>query len=592
MYKSGIFKTPNYPKNYQYELNCLLYYFHGLSTELVKITFTTFNLRKPIEKKCIDYLDMFTTIESNDQQITNNEMMKIPSKFGQTFYNLSTNSSRPADYRLCGDLNDFPQNNFYSISSILLLIFHTASKIPGIKHNQQMGFIGQFTFDLKSNYQNNGKHKENTLCDYEFHYSKLLNHTTNYGNFFSPYYPSNYPPNIKCRFIFKANKNQRIILTFHSIQLKSMKNEDSIYNIERCATRNSIPVHNDFISISEMYKNKSRTLAYLCTNLVNIQLVSHSPILRLDFISRSPFYQGQGFHGTYEFVHESQVLPSPFLEENDQLVETNEHEEKYQNPRNDRDKVEKFSNTNKSRLFFADAGFTSTRNMQFREDEYSFVPDFMNLQYSNQFNNEMKSKYVRKKLIISKGPLNRTQGIIHSPQFPEPYPPSIIAMYTFIGQPTEIILVKFLFLELGNSNSCENENKSLGDRIQLFDGMHIEDPLIIEYCENKIVFSNQQKTYTTFKPEYFNSSKNLMTLRFKSDQISRPDELGFRLFYSFERQDQSQKTAYEEEEKYLPITGQTGIIQNKPVNCSKFKFITEISIILPIIICYQLKENR
>ncbi|XP_018644732.1 hypothetical protein Smp_199680 [Schistosoma mansoni] len=76
----------------------------------------------------------------------------------------------------------------------------------------------------------------------------------------------------------------------------------------------------------------------------------------------------------------------------------------------------------------------------------------MNLQYSNQFNNEMKSKYVRKKLIISKGPLNRTQGIIHSPQFPEPYPPSIIAMYTFIGQPTEIILVKFLFLELGNSN--------------------------------------------------------------------------------------------------------------------------------------------
>ncbi|CAH8539838.1 unnamed protein product [Schistosoma intercalatum] len=592
MYKSGIFKTPNYPKNYQYELNCLLYYFHGLSNELVKITFTTFNLRKPIEKKCIDYLDMFTTIESNNQMAKYSNLMNIS----------SINYSRPADYRLCGDLNDFPQNDFYSISSILLLIFHTASKIPGIKYHQQMGFIGQFTFDLKSNYQNNGKHKENTFCDYEFHY----NNTIKYGNFFSPFYPSNYPPNIKCRFIFIADNNQRILLTFHSIRLKSMTNENNISNIERCSTRNSIPVQNDFISISEMYKNKSRTLAYLCTNLVNIQLVSHTSILKLDFISRSPFYQGQGFHGTYEFVHESQVLPSPFLEEDDQLVETNEHEEKYQNSRNNQDKLENLSNTNKSRLFFADAGFTSTRNMQFHEDEYSSDPDFMNFHYSNQFNNEMKSKYVQRKLIVSKGPVNRTQGIIHSPQYPEPYPPSIITMYTFIGQPTEIILVKFLFLELGNSNNCENENQSLGDRIQLIDGIHIDDPLIIEYCENKIITNNQQNLYTTIKPEYFISSKNLMVLIFKSDHITKPNELGFKLFYSFELKDQSYiKHTYKEEkerkekeekvkgkkENYLTITNQNGIIQNKPVNCSKFILITEISLILPIIICFQLNEN-
>ncbi|VDP29648.1 unnamed protein product [Schistosoma curassoni] len=258
--------------------------------------------------RCIDYLDMFTTIESNNQMAKHSNLMNIS----------SVNYSRPADYRLCG------------------------------------------------NYQNNGKHKENTFCDYEFYY----NNTIKYGNFFSPFYPSNYPPNIKCRFIFIADNNQRILLTFHSIRLKSMTNEDNISNIERCSTRNSIPVQNDFISISEMYKNKSRTLAYLCTNLVNIQLVSHTSILKLDFISRSPFYQGQGFHGTYEFVHESQVLPSPFLEEDDQLVETNEHEEKYQNSRNNQDKLENLSNTNKSRLFFADAGFTSTRNIQFHEGNW------------------------------------------------------------------------------------------------------------------------------------------------------------------------------------------------------------------------------
>ncbi|CAH8502952.1 unnamed protein product [Schistosoma turkestanicum] len=599
MHKSGIFKTPNYPKNYQYELDCLLYYFHGLSTELVKITFTTFNLRKPIEKKCIDYLDIFTTIESNDHtmlenQIMMNENMKLSSKSGQPMYNLSVNFPRPADYRLCGDLNDFPQNDFYSVSSILLLIFHTAPKIPGLKRSQQMGFIGQFTFDLKTNYQNNeGRRKENTFCDYEFSPMKLSNKTIKYGEFFSPFYPSNYPPNIKCRFIFKADKKERIILTFRSIRLKAMTNGNLGNNhTKRCSTRNSIPVQSDFISISEMYKNKSRTLANLCTNLVNIQLVSHGSMLKLDFVSRSPFYQGQGFHGTYEFVHESQVLPSPFLKEDDnQPVENDEHENQYLNYKNNKDKLENSSNSNKSKLFFADAEFTSSRNMQFREAEDSSYLDYMNFPYSNQFNNEIKSNHVQRKLIVSKGPINHTQGIIYSPRFPQPYPSSFKAMYTFIGQSMEIVLVKFLFLELGNSNSCENRNKSMGDRVQLYDGMHTEDPLIIEYCENKIVYSNQQKTYTTFKPEYFISSKNIMTVLFKSDEISRPNELGFKLFYSFEQQDQHQQRTYEKE-KYLTIPDQTVINHNKPVNCSKIAFITEIYLILPIIICFQLKENR
>ncbi|TNN18821.1 Cubilin isoform 2 [Schistosoma japonicum] len=592
MHKSGIFKTPNYPKNYQYELDCLLYHFHGQPTELVKITFSTFNLRKPIEKKCIDYLDMFTTIDYNDYNTMSyiSEGIKLPLKPEQTLKNLSTNFARPADYRLCGDLNDFPQNDFYSISSILLLIFHTASKIPGTKRGQQMGFIGQFSFDLKSNYQVNGRHKEKTFCDYEFFNRKLLNGTIKHGNFFSPLYPSNYPPNIKCRFIFKADKNERIILTFRSIRLKPMLNDDSKSNVERCDTKKSIPAQNDFISISEIHEDKSRTLAYLCTNLVNIQLVSHSSILKVDFISHNPIYQGQGFHGTYEFVHESQVLPSPFIEE-DHLVDTSELEEKHKNSKDHLENSEALLNANKSKLLFADAGFTSVRNMQFSEVEDSSYSDFMNTQYSHQFSNEIKSRYVHRKLIVSKGPINHTEGIIHSPNFPEIYPPSTIAMYTFIGQPTEKVLVKFLFLELGNSDSCTNQNKSMGDRIQLFDGMHTDDPLILEYCENIVVFNNQQNMYTTSKPEYIFSSGNFMVLRFTSDQISRPNELGFKLFYTFEQQNENQQQIYDNE-KDIQLISQTRVIQHKLINCSKFTLITEISLILPIIICFQMKDNR
>ncbi|RTG82962.1 uncharacterized protein DC041_0005279, partial [Schistosoma bovis] len=118
--------------------------------------------------------------------------------------------------------------------------------------------------------------------------------------------------------------------------------------------------------------------------------------------------------------------------------------------------------------------------------------------------------------------------------------------------------------------SCENENQSLGDRIQLIDGIHIDDPLIIEYCGNKIITKNQQNLYTTIKPEYFISSKNLMVLIFKSDHITKPNELGFKLFYKKKERKEKEEKDKGKKENYLTITNQNGIIQNKPVNCSKF----------------------
>ncbi|VDP97247.1 unnamed protein product [Trichobilharzia regenti] len=75
----------------------------------------------------------------------------------------------------------------------------------------------------------------------------------------------------------------------------------------------------------------------------------------------------------------------------------------------------------------------------------------------------------------------------------------------------------------------------MGDRVQLFDGMNMEDPLIIEYCENKVVFRNRPEMHITTESEYFRSSGYIMTLRFKSDGMTGPDELGFKLYYNFEQ---------------------------------------------------------
>ncbi|CAH8850315.1 unnamed protein product [Trichobilharzia szidati] len=578
MHKSGTFKTPSYPKKYPYELDCLMYRFQGLPTELVKLTFWSFSLRKPIDKKCIDYVDMFTTIDpdrlvSTELKTTSSSFTHTPTKREQIPRNVSTNHQRPADYRLCGDLEDFPQNDFYSISSILILIFHTASRTSDVRRGRPMGFIGHFSFDLKSNYLSDGKLKENTKCNYEFQSVETANGTLKYGNFFSPQYPSNYPPKITCQYSFKAEKHERVILTFRSIRLKPTSQDGLTGNVERCSTWNHLPLQHDFITVSEVYEETTKTLARICSNVMNIQLVSHTSNLKMDFVSHNPIYQGQGFRGTYEFVHESRVNPSPFLseEENGQVDSSKNEGESQELLR---------TNTNKSRLLVADAGFSSSRNMHFREVDDLIHSDLMDAQYSSQSYSDMDSKYVQRKLILSSGPSNHTQGFIVSPNFPQPYPPSTTIVYTFIGQPTEKVVVKFLYMRLGNSNSCENT--SMGDRVQLFDGMNTEDPLIIEYCENKVVFRNKPEIHMTTEAEYFRSSGYIMTLRFKSDGITGPDELGFKLYYNFE---QVQHEIRHNKASSTSLNQQIGEdIRKKPYSSSNAVHTFWTGVTLPVII--------
>ncbi|CAH8538298.1 unnamed protein product [Heterobilharzia americana] len=589
MHKSGTFKTPSYPKKYYYDLDCLIYRFQGQPTELVKITFSTFNLRKPIQQKCIDYVDVFTTIEtveSTSKEAISNQLSNLPEQHQQISRTFSTNLYRPADYRICGDLNDFPQNEFYSVNSVLFLIFHTAPKSVKVKHGQQIGFTGQFTFELKSNYRIIGKLEENTLCNYEFHNVQSLNGTIKHGNFFSPRYPSNYPPKIRCKYMFKADKNERVILTFRSIRLKPIFNEDYTGSLEICNTWNSVHVQHDIISVSEVYQEELKPLIHLCTNLENIQLVSHTPILIMNFVSQNPIFQGQGFHGTYEFVHESQVKPSPFLNDSNQKhVDIVEH----QNFEVNQLKSNHLTSLNKSKLLVADAGFTSSRSMQFHEVENSVHSDLMDTQHNSYSNYLLDPKYVQRKLIFSAGPLNHTQGSIHSVNFPEVYPPLITEVYTFIGQLNERVVVNFLYLKLGNSKNCDNINSLMGDRVQLFDGMHTEDPLIIEYCGDKMIFRKKPEMFSISEPYYFHSSGNALTLKFKSDSISRPNELGFKLLYNFEHHPEVQQHDNSEVAKISLNKEEYGASKNISINISDIVRMSRISLILPGLVLFKCK---
>ncbi|EFN69316.1 hypothetical protein EAG_01056 [Camponotus floridanus] len=55
------------------------------------------------------------------------------------------------------------------------------------------------------------------MCDHEFVSSQSTPH---YGRFYSPRYPSSYPKNIRCSYLFRARLKERIRLVFEEILLQ------------------------------------------------------------------------------------------------------------------------------------------------------------------------------------------------------------------------------------------------------------------------------------------------------------------------------------------------------------------------------------
>ncbi|OON14163.1 hypothetical protein X801_10049, partial [Opisthorchis viverrini] len=232
---NGTFKSPNFPKIYPPDLE-------AKETDRVKLSFWSFDLRKPQQgsnhfkmdhgkmARCLDYVDLFTTVDTSEEP-----------NFLQHSTQPVRYPTRPADYRICGDLSSVPQTEFYSIGSVLFLIFHSVSLLKNEHPVTFGGFVGQFAFIAKGehisqikeyicvflfvshldNYRTDGLLKPDTLCTYQIsHQSENQSHYRS-GRIFSPYYPSNYPPRANCHYHFVGAHTERIILTFQSIQLNT-----------------------------------------------------------------------------------------------------------------------------------------------------------------------------------------------------------------------------------------------------------------------------------------------------------------------------------------------------------------------------------
>ncbi|TPP57320.1 hypothetical protein FGIG_02869 [Fasciola gigantica] len=452
-HKSGVFKSPNYPSTYPADLDCVLYQFVGNSSEIVKLAFWSFNMRLPEDRNY-------------------NQALLSTAKLG-------------------------------IINS--LTVWHGS-----VRGDMELGRFNLCfelcTWCFPDEYHSDGSLSPGTLCTYHF------DHRAGYssGQIFSPRYPSNYPAGVQCYYHFQAAENDRVVLTFRYIELSPVSISNSKSILERCYNVDSGRQKADTLLVYESADKKTQPLARICGRVHHVQIVSHGSQLRVDFISQEDTFHGKGFHASYQYVHHTQVQPSPYM--NASLLNA------------ERDGM----------ALVADAGFPSSMQKSLQQD------DGRNSSISwtspEMLSPEAATRNPWSRVIYSKQSGIDNAGSVQSPGYPEKYPVSLTMDVSFVGQPTEIVHLNFVMLELGNSELCSESH--LGDRIDIFDGLTPNDPRLVHFCGSPDSVFDQY----SLRPKDYNTAAVLSTgphlyLRFLSDNIPGEREYGFKILYRFEHKE-------------------------------------------------------
>ncbi|KAG5308949.1 SOL1 protein, partial [Pseudoatta argentina] len=300
---------------------------------------------------------------------------------------------------LCGELRDIPQV-LYSSRSTLILEFHT--QFPS---SNATGFSGTFRFIDRRLFEMDGLLVPGTMCDHEFVSSQS---TPQYGRFYSPRYPSSYPKNIRCSYLFRARLKERIRLVFEEISLQ--KGDLSCLN------------RADLIKVHDGTDSGAPTIAVLCNQGTEVEVLSTGPGLYVEFVANSE-WPGQGFKAMFQF----QPLDDALHPEPDKVPGAVTGNPKY------------------SVIGPAVSATTSLCDIVYNSD-------------------------------------TTKTGIVMSPGYPNPYPSRTHCTYDFQGRGKERVQVIFqdlnLFHSQSNPNDCEGVDSLVAfvnidgkkDKIDLFCG--------------------------------------------------------------------------------------------------------------------------
>ncbi|CAL8116885.1 unnamed protein product [Orchesella dallaii] len=296
----GVFTSPDYPASYPGGIRCLLYSFTAPAQHIVHVHFDRIHL-SPSPNGCgvgADFLKMFVHVDEHGvNERTPWSSLLCGSSFNQSFYSSSRHlviqfhsapSSSFSPTISSSSSSSNPSGNT-GLSSIIAGKSPTSPSSLG-SLSSSLGFYGRFRFLNSSQFESTGRLMKGTKCDYQFTSSSSSSSNRTIpeeGRFFSPHYPSSYPHNIKCAYIFYASLHKRIRIVFETVAL-----EPGQYS---CLNKT------DVIRVLDGINPKAPVIALICNTVKGYEILSSGPYLKIEFIANSE-KPGTGFRANYKFV--------------------------------------------------------------------------------------------------------------------------------------------------------------------------------------------------------------------------------------------------------------------------------------------------
>ncbi|VDL21511.1 unnamed protein product [Hymenolepis diminuta] len=502
----GVFKSPNYPSSYPPETECIVYLFQGLPSQIVQISFLTVNLSPPRMDVCFDYVAILPSNISS--------LMNLAS---------ASNSNSPQHYVeaptvICGSLSMQKRKTFYSENNTLLLVFHTSTRSSLEKSALMSGFQGNFLFLNSTNFRVDGDRLPNTKCSYAIRNTSSRRFVTG-GRIVSPRFPNNYPPNIRCTYTFMGRSDDRVVMSITSLRLSHRDLSNPTNSTDKSCIFETVPESSfDRILVHTLPHDSWRDsilLSRICGTLSSFQVISNGPNLMLTFLSL-PFRPKEGgYLIEFAFVKKSTVSPQvqsttdgvifeqgALRESVKEIYEYLHNVQKVNHPEDEAERENSHGSGN-ANIFNSDSAISQ---------QTCNAPEI--------FDSIIDSN-------------NAEEGVITSPNFPDIYPKCVNAKFYFRGRSGQRVFLKFVLLELGDHEQCNEGN---GDRLSFYDGPSTDMSVHMSVCGSRHSVFQPKESGHSSPAQYFSiaSSGNHFAMLFTSDEFVGKYEFGFRLEYKFQ----------------------------------------------------------
>ncbi|XP_043287239.1 tolloid-like protein 1 isoform X2 [Venturia canescens] len=219
---SGYVVSPNYPFPYITKVVCR-YFVYGMQDsqhlERVRLTFLNFEITKG---------------EAKGESACTDGYLKIYLK-GQE----ATDSYDKFDYEMCGTESN--PSHVVSDGPRLVMVFSSGEMKQG------KGFKAQYNFETE--YRIPGTAAPDGTCSFAYRSSSRKK-----GEFNSPRYPSNYPSDTNCTYLFLATPNEQVTLVFDHFKVRTRNTNLTVghYGAELC--------QDDWLEIYNMYRDDTEKL--------------------------------------------------------------------------------------------------------------------------------------------------------------------------------------------------------------------------------------------------------------------------------------------------------------------------------------------